>query len=94
MKLIVDAGSTKTHWNVDGKDFFTNGINPFFQNLTSLGVFYFTVNPYCEDGTYDLDFLNKQKAEFESAEIRHIHLKKPLFAKVNGRKAIGVILKF
>ncbi|MCL2596284.1 MAG: ATPase [Paludibacter sp.] len=30
MKLIVDSGSTKTNWNLDGHDYFTKGINPFF----------------------------------------------------------------
>ncbi|MDR1653942.1 MAG: ATPase [Prevotellaceae bacterium] len=30
MTLIADSGSTKTHWNCAGKDFFTQGINPFF----------------------------------------------------------------
>ncbi|GHV43034.1 ATPase [Bacteroidia bacterium] len=30
MKLIADSGSTKTHWNYEGNDFFTQGINPFF----------------------------------------------------------------
>ncbi|MCL1867943.1 MAG: ATPase, partial [Paludibacter sp.] len=30
MKIIADSGSTKTHWNCAGNDFFTQGINPFF----------------------------------------------------------------
>ncbi|MDR2824904.1 MAG: ATPase [Prevotellaceae bacterium] len=30
MKIIADSGSTKTHWNYSGRDFFTQGINPFF----------------------------------------------------------------
>lgn len=35
----------------------------FFQNLTSFGVGYFTVNPFLEnDGFFDVDFLNEQTA--------------------------------
>ena len=37
----------------------------FFQNLTSFGVAYFTINPYQNDGSLDLDFLNQQNALFE-----------------------------
>lgn len=36
MKLIADSGSTKTHWNCAEKDFFTEGINPFF--LSEIGI--------------------------------------------------------
>jgi N-acetylglucosamine kinase-like BadF-type ATPase len=32
MTLIADSGSTKTQWNADGQDIFTDGINPFFQS--------------------------------------------------------------
>ena len=31
----------------------------FFQNLTSFRVGYFTINPYINEGYYDVDFLNK-----------------------------------
>lgn len=41
MYLIADAGSTKTHWclvanNGDSSEFFTNGINPFFQSTDDI----------------------------------------------------------
>lgn len=65
----------------------------FFQNLTSLGVSYFTINPFQNDGFYDIDFLNAQPAEFESDYLRLVHFIKPLIVKVDGRKGLGVILK-
>ena len=65
----------------------------FFQNLTSLGVSYFTINPFQKDGTYDLDFLDNCAAEYESQYIRHVHFDQPLVVKVDGRKNMGVIMK-
>ena len=65
----------------------------FFQNLTSLGVSYFTINPFQKDGTYDIDFLDHSAAEYESQYIRHVHFDQPLVVKVDGRKNMGVIMK-
>ena len=65
----------------------------FFQNLTSLGVAYFTINPYINDGTYNIDYLNSEEAIYESEFIRHIRFKNPAVVKVDGRKKLGVILK-
>ncbi len=65
----------------------------FFQNLTSLGVSYFTINPFQHDGTFDLEFLNQLPAVYESAYLRHVRFEKPAIVKVDGRKNIGVILK-
>ena len=65
----------------------------FFQNLTSLGVSYFTINPFQHDGTFDLEFLNQIPAVYESDYLRHVRFEKPAIVKVDGRKNIGVILK-
>ncbi|HOJ66084.1 MAG TPA: phosphoenolpyruvate synthase, partial [Paludibacteraceae bacterium] len=65
----------------------------FFQNLTSFGVAYFTVQPFQHLGFYDLDFLAQQPAIYESEYIRHLHFDKPLVVKVDGKKNIGVIMK-
>lgn len=65
----------------------------FFQNLTSFGVSYFTINPYQNDGTYDTEFLNAQTAIYESEYIRHIRFQQPIVIKVDGRKNKGVVLK-
>ena len=65
----------------------------FFQNLTSLGVAYFTINPFRGDGSYDTEFLDNREALYESQYIRHVRFDKPVTIKVDGRKNIGVIMK-
>ena len=66
----------------------------FFQNLTSFGVGYFTVNPFLENGGFfDEEFLNAQPAVYESEHVRHVHFASPLTVKINGRKKIGVVMK-
>lgn len=65
----------------------------FFQNLTSLGVAYFTINPFRGDGSYDTEFLNTREALYESQYIRHVRFEKPITIKVDGRKNVGVIMK-
>jgi CheY-like chemotaxis protein len=65
----------------------------FFQNLTSLGVAYFTINPFNGDGSYDIDFLNAQPAVYESDFVRHVRFGQPVVVKVDGRKNLGVVMK-
>ncbi len=65
----------------------------FFQNLTSFRVGYFTINPYINDGYYDLDYLESFKAHFENKYIRHIRFKKPLLVQIDGKNNKGAILK-
>lgn len=66
----------------------------FFQNLTSFGVGYFSVNRHVTDGGFfDEDFLNSQPAVYESDYIRHIQFKSPIVIKINGKKKLGVVLK-
>ena len=66
----------------------------FFQNLTSFGVGYFTVNPFLEnDGFFDEAFLNAQPARYETDYIRQVHFNQPLCIKINGKKRMGVVLK-
>ncbi|WP_085535202.1 PEP/pyruvate-binding domain-containing protein [Massilibacteroides vaginae] len=65
----------------------------FFQNLTSFGVGYFTVNPFKNDGWFDEDFLNGLPAIEETKHLRHVRFNKPVIIKMNGKKGIGLILK-
>lgn len=65
----------------------------FFQNLTSFGVAYFTINPYKNDGSYDIDFLQSLPTVYESEYIRHVRTDDPMLVKVDGKKRIGVIMK-
>lgn len=65
----------------------------FFQNLTSFGVGYFTINPFSDDGFYDTAFLDAQPAEYESEYVRVVRFTSPLRIGIDGRKNIGVVLK-
>lgn len=65
----------------------------FFQNLTSFGVGYFTINPYIRDGYYDLDYLNAMPAVYEDEFIRHIRFEKPITVAIDGKQNKGIILK-
>lgn len=65
----------------------------FFQNLTSFGVGYFTVNPYNGDGWFDESYLNLLPAVEETQYLRHIHFEKPIVIKMDGKKSLGVVLK-
>jgi hypothetical protein len=85
-KVIVEAGLT--NYRVDP----SQGTH-FFQNLTSFGVGYFTINSYMNDGVYDQDFLNDKEPAFETKYLRHIHFDKPLIVKIDGMKNIGVVMK-
>ena len=65
----------------------------FFQNLTSFGVGYFTINPYINDGYIDYTFLNQLPAIHETEHLRHVRLEQPMTIKIDGKKNRGVILK-
>ena len=65
----------------------------FFQNLTSFGVGYFTINPFKNDGWYDVDFLNAQPAAQETTYLRHVRFERPFTVKMDGKKSLGVVLK-
>jgi len=65
----------------------------FFQNLTSFRVAYLTINPYMNDGLYDLEYLNTQSASFETEFLRCVTFTKPLAIKVDGKNNLGIILK-
>lgn len=65
----------------------------FFQNLTSLNVGYFTVNPQAGEGFIDWDWLAAQPALGETEFVRHIRLTEGVRVTMNGRTGEGVILK-
>ena len=65
----------------------------FFQNLTSLNVGYFTVNPQVGQGLLDWDWLKAQPALQDTGFVRHLCLEAPVRVIMNGRQGSGVILK-
>ncbi|HAN17644.1 MAG: phosphoenolpyruvate synthase [Bacteroidetes bacterium GWC2_33_15] len=65
----------------------------FFQNLTSFRVGYFTINPYINDGFFNLDYLNKFKPASDNKYLRHIRFENPIKVMIDGKNNKGVILK-
>jgi CheY-like chemotaxis protein len=65
----------------------------FFQNLTSFGVGYFTIDPASSDGKYNISLLDGMSAEYESEYLRVVKFDNPLRIGIDGRKSVGVVLK-
>ena len=84
-RVIVEAGLT--NYRVDP----SQGTH-FFQNLTSFGVGYFTINAYMNDGIYRQDFLDTLPAIEETTHLRHIRFDKPVVVKMDGKKKIGIVM--
>lgn len=63
----------------------------FFQNLTSFGVGYMTINPFMGDGAFNEDKLNAMPAESETEYVRHVRFSTPLYIFVDGLHNKGII---
>ncbi len=84
-RLIVEAGLP--NYRVDP----SQGTH-FFQNLTSFGVGYFTVNTYKNEGIYQKSLLDAMPAIEETTFVRHVRFDKPLKIMMDGMKQEGVVL--
>ncbi|MBQ7818780.1 MAG: phosphoenolpyruvate synthase [Bacteroidales bacterium] len=65
----------------------------FFQNLTSFGVGYFTIDTVAGDGIYDKQYLDSIPSIHESEYIRVVELPSPMVVKINGKKNVGIVIK-
>lgn len=83
-RVIVEAGLT--NYRVDP----SQGTH-FFQNLTSFGVGYFTINAYMNDGIYNQTLLDSMPAVEETKYLRWVRFEKPLSVKMDGKKKLGVV---
>ena len=84
-RVIVEAGLKNYH--VDP----SQGTH-FFQNLTSFGVGYFTINTYTGDGVLQKDVLDQMPAVEETQFVRHVRFERPLKIMMDGKKQHGVVL--
>lgn len=85
-KVIVEAGDTSYH--IDP----SQGTH-FFQNLTSCGSMYFTVESGDAVELYDSGYLGESTLVQETKYICHVRYARPLVVKVDGKKNLGVVLK-
>jgi hypothetical protein len=84
-RVIVEVGLKNYH--VDP----SQGTH-FFQNLTSFGVGYFTINTYTGDGIFQKDILDAMPAVDETEHVRHVRFRRPLKIMMDGKKQTGVVL--
>ncbi len=84
-RIIVEAGLT--NYRVDP----SQGTH-FFQNLTSFGVGYFTINDFNGDGVYNRAALDALPAVEETTHVRHVRFPQALAIKVDGKKKLGYVL--
>ena len=85
-KVIVECGLE--NYRVDP----SQGTH-FFQNLTSFGVGYFTINPFKGEGWFDESYLNQMPAIEETEYLRHVQLESPMIIKMDGKRSLGVVMK-
>lgn len=84
-RVIVEAGLT--NYRIEP----SQGTH-FFQNLTSFGVGYFTINAYIQDGLYNQAFLDSLPALYETEYLRQVRFEQPLIVKMDGKKKQGVVM--
>ena len=85
-KVIVESGLD--NYRVDP----SQGTH-FFQNLTSFKVGYLTINPFIDEGFFDVDYLDQQNAIYEDEFLRHVVFSKPLTIVIEGKNNKAVIFK-
>lgn len=84
-RIIVEAGLDS--YQVDP----SQGTH-FFQNLTSLGVCYLTINEFRNDGLVRRDILDAMPALHETEHVRHVRFENPLTIKVDGIHTEAVVM--
>ena len=84
-RVIVEAGLE--NYRVDP----SQGTH-FFQNLTSFGVGYFTVNSFKNEGIYNKELLDSMPAVEETQYVRHVCFDRPLKIMMDGMKQEGVVV--
>ena len=64
----------------------------FFQNLTSLGVGYLTIDAFRGNGKYDSSLFEGLPVVQETDYVAHVRLSEPLTIKIDGMKKEAVVL--
>ena len=63
----------------------------FFQNVTSLGVGYLTINPFRGDGIFREEALDARPAAWEGTYLRQVSFERPLHVAIDGRSNKGIV---
>ena len=77
--------------SADGRHIEPSQGTHFFQNLTSFGVGYLTIDGVTSHEVFDRTWLDAQPAVWESQWVRHVRCTHPLTIKMDGLHGIGVV---
>ena len=77
--------------STDGRHIEPSQGTHFFQNLTSFGVGYLTIDGGASGEVFDRAWLDAQPAQWESNYIRHVQCPHPLPIKLDGLHGIGIV---
>ncbi|WP_288816369.1 PEP/pyruvate-binding domain-containing protein [uncultured Alistipes sp.] len=83
-KVIVECG-------IENFDVEPSQGTHFFQNVTSLGVGYLTINPFRGDGIFRQDRLDAREALYEGEYLRLVRFDRPLWVCIDGRSDRGMV---
>ena len=83
-KVIVECGIEK--FDVEP----SQGTH-FFQNVTSLGVGYLTINPFRGDGLFREKELDARQALYDGTYLRQVRFDRPLWVCIDGRSNKGMV---
>lgn len=83
-KVIVECG-------IPGFEIEASQGTHFFQNVTSLGVGYLTINPHRGDGLFRKEVLDARAAHYEGEFLRWVRFERPLEVAVDGRADRGFV---
>ena len=64
----------------------------FFQNITSLGIGYFTVNPFRGEGICDLERIGQAETVAEKTFIKAVRFPEPLQIFIDCRLGRGIVI--
>ena len=65
----------------------------FFQNLTSFGVGYFTIDENKGMGFFRKEILDAMPSVDETEHVRHVRFDKPLKIMMDGMKQEGLVME-
>jgi hypothetical protein len=65
----------------------------FFQNITSLGIGYFTIRSKDENSWIDFDWLDSMEPLSSSEHVRHLRFDHPLEVVLDASRGMGMILR-
>jgi Pyruvate phosphate dikinase, AMP/ATP-binding domain len=65
----------------------------FFQNISSFGVGYYTINSNDSVSLFDRDWLDALPAKYEGKYIRHITFDEPLDITIDSTTGVGIVMK-